>query len=91
MLLLTLALTFLLLPDRSNEQVSKKGFLKLRQKFTRFLESLFLRKFWVEPVFLIVSSRKVLSSWLSYFYLYWVHYKCKRTEQGNLLHGTLSH
>ena len=76
MLLLTLALTFLLLPDRSNEQVSKKGFLKLRQMFTRFLESLFLRKFWVEPVFLIVSSRKVLSSWLSYFYLYWVHDKC---------------
>ena len=45
MLLSTLALAFLLLPDRSNEQVSKKGFLKLRQKFTRFLESLFFENF----------------------------------------------
>ena len=44
MLLSTLALAFLLLPARSNEQVSKKGFLKLRQKFARFLESLFFLK-----------------------------------------------
>ena len=67
MLLLTLALTFLLLADRSIEQVSKKRFSQIEVENYQVPRITFLRNFLGGTCFfLIVSSRKVLSSWLSY-------------------------